>query len=142
MSSFQQIRGLFERVTYEALRSAGIAAELVFFDGVSETPPDSATPYAVVSLSFDQTAVETVGCAVEAIKGSLMCNIYTPKQRGSRPGEDIAAEVLRAWVALNVAQQTANRPRVQNIEGPRTIAPDQRPHHCHAMSCSFTAAAA
>jgi hypothetical protein len=142
MSSFQQVRGLFERFTYDALRAGGIAPELVFFDGVQETPPDSATPYAVVSLSFDQTATETVGCAVELIRGSLMANIYTPKQRGSRPGEDIAAEVLRAWVALNLAPQSANRPRVQNIEGPRTIAPDQRPHHCHTISCSFTAAAA
>jgi hypothetical protein len=142
MSSFQQIRGIFERVTYDALRLAGVPADLVFFDGVQETPPDAATAYAVVSLSFEQTATETVGCAVELIRGSLMANIYTPKQRGSRPGEDIAAEVLRAWVGLNRAPQTANRPRVQNIEGPRTIAPDQRPHHCHAMSCSFTATAA
>jgi hypothetical protein len=142
MTNFQQIRGLFERATYDALRSAGVIAELVFFDGVQETPPDGSAIYAVVSLSFDQTALDMVGCPVEAIKGSLMCNIYTPKQRGSRPGEDIAAEVLRAWVGLNRAPQTVNRPRVQNIEGPRTIAPDQRPHHCHSMSCSFTAAAA
>lgn len=142
MSSFQQVRGIFERVTYDALRQAGIPSELVAFDGTAETPPDSATAYAVVSLSFDQTALDMVGCPVELIKGSLMCNVYTPKQRGSKPGEDIAAEVLRAWVELNRAQQTASRPRVQNIEGPRTIAPDQRPHHCHALSCSFTATAA
>jgi hypothetical protein len=142
MSSFQQIRGIFERVTYDALVAGGIAPEWVAFDGTAETPPDPATPYAVISLSFDQTALDMVGCPVESIRGSLMCNVYTPKQRGSRPGEDIAAEVLRAWVGLNRAPQTANRPRVQNIEGPRTIAPDQRPHHCHAMSCSFTATAA
>ena len=140
--TFQQIRGLFESVTAEALVLGGIPMERICFDGVAETPPDSATPYAVVSLSFDQTATETVGCAVEAIKGSLMCNIYTPKNRGSRPGEDIAAEVLRSWVALNLARQTADRPRVQNIEGPRTLAPDARPHHVHALSCSFTAKAA
>lgn len=142
MTNFQQIRGLFERTTYDALRSAGIIAELVFFDGVGETPADPSAAYAVVSLSFDQTALDMVGCPVEAIKGSLMVNIYTPKQRGSRPGEDIAAEVLRAWVGLNQAPQTASRPRVQNIEGPRTIAPDARPHHAHSMSCSFTAKAA
>ena len=142
MTNFQQIRGLFERTTFDALQAGGIAPELVFFDGVQETPPDSATPYAVVSLSFDQTALDMVGCPVEAIKGSLMVNIYTPKQRGSRPGEDMAAEVLRAWVQLNLAPQTSLRPRVQNIDGPRTIAPDARPHHAHSMSCSFTAAAA
>jgi hypothetical protein len=141
MSSFQQIRGAFEAVTTQALVLGGIAPELVFYDGVQETPPDSATPYAVISLSFDQTATETVGCAVEAIKGSLMVNIYTPKNRGSRSGEDIAAEVLGYWVGLNLAPQTADRPRVQNIEGPRTLAPDARPHHVHTLSCGFTAKA-
>jgi hypothetical protein len=141
MSSFQQVRGVFESVTAEALVLGGIAPELVFFDGVQETPPDSATPYAVISLSFEQSAVETVGCAMEAIGGSLLCNIYTPKQRGSRPGEDIAAEVLRAWVGLNRAMQTPSNAKVQGLEGPRTIASDQRPHHVHNVSCSFTARA-
>ncbi len=139
--SFQQVRGAFESATAEALVLAGISPEQICFDNTAETPPDAATNYAVVALSFDRTAIDVVSCSTELIRGSLMVNVYTPKQQGSRPGEDVAAEVLRAWAGLNTAPQTPTRPRVQNIDGPRTIAPDQRPHHCHTISCSFTARA-
>lgn len=137
--TLQPIRGIFELTTRDALVAAGIAPELVFFDGVQETPPDAATAYAVVSLSFVQVAVETVGCAVEQIRGSLMCNVYTPKQRGSKQGEEIALAVLQSWTALNTAPQGGHCPRVQKMEGPRGIALSERPHQLHAVSCGFTA---
>ena len=104
-------------------------------------------PYAVISLSFDQIVQDVVGCeGLEDLRGSLNCAIYTPKQRGSKPGEDIAAEVVKFWVITN-RQSTAHLTGVEqlafrNITGPSTIAPDQRPHHVNVVTCGFIARAA
>lgn len=141
--SYQAIRAEFEENTHLALLRAGVASGSVYFDNVQETPGNPAETFAVVALSFNEIAMETVGCALESIKGSLIVNIYSPKAEGSGKGEAIAAEVLKDWAALNRSiALSPNRCRVQALEGPKTINPDKRPHHCHNIACSFRAIAA
>ena len=144
--SFQPIRGAFEKATYDALRTAGVGADAVFFDNFGETPPGPDVSYALVSLTFDDTVQDVVGCkGVEDLRGTLQCNVYTPKKRGSKPGEDICLEVIKGWLAIN--QRTTAHPTgveqaaVRNLDGPRTIAPDARPHHVNVISCAFLARA-
>lgn len=144
--SYQAVRGAIEKTTYDSVSLAGIAADHVFFDNFGETPPGPDVPYAVISLSFDQTVQDVVGCeGVEDLRGSLNCAIYTPKQKGSMPGEDIAAKVVKAWVSTNKIG-TAHLAGVaqlafRNITGPSTLAPDQRPHHVNVVTCAFIARA-
>ena len=145
--SYQAVRGDIEKITYDALRVSGVAADHVFFDNFGETPPGPDVPYAVISLTFDQTVQDVVGCeGVEDLRGTLQCNVYTPKMRGSKPGEDICLDVVRFWTITN-RSATAHATGVEqlafrNITGPSTIAPDQRPHHVNVVTCAFIARAA
>jgi len=140
--TYQPVRGAFQKLTYDALVAAGIAAENVFFDNFGETPPGPDTSYAVVNMSFTDGVQDMVGCeGMESLQGSLLVNIYTPKQQGSKPGEDIALAVVKEWVKLGSYAETLGLAQacVRNINGPNTLAPDARPHHVNNISGRWTA---
>ena len=141
--SYQPVRGFFQKLTYDALVSAGVAAADIHFDNFGETAAPADRSYAVVAMSFGQGIDNVVGCeGLENLNGSLQCNIYTPKQQGSKPGEDISLEVVKEWSALN--RRTTAHPGLEqaaclSIDGPQTLAPDQRPHHVNVISCVWKA---
>jgi len=144
--SYQAIRGAVEKATHDALRTAGVAAAAISFDNYGETSGPADETYAVISLAFDQTADDVVGCeGVEDIRGSINCLVYTPKQQGSKPGEDIALEVIKAWVTTNQRGTThptgVEQLAFRNMTGPSALAPDQRPHHVNAVTAGFIARA-
>lgn len=148
--SYQDIRGMFEARVMGDLRTAGIAPDKIFFDGIGETPGKADEPYAVVSLSFGQTVQDVLSCeGIESLQGTISVSVYTPKNRGSKPGEDICLEVIKGWNVINGYPRAAFVPggpvwsaAVRNIEGPTTIAPDARPHHVNNINARFTARAA
>ena len=144
--TFQLIRSLFESDLFKTLSFAGIDPGNIFWDNVGETPPTSG-PYATVNFSFGPTVTDTVSCeGVEDLRGQLSVNVYTPKNQGSKPGEDICLEVAKGWQKLNSERPASGDPLrsmcVRNVEGPVTIAPDDRPHHVNNISCSWMARAA
>ena len=143
--TYQDVRGYFEKACYDAIKGAGVAAADIHFDNFGETAAPADRSYAVVSLSFGGTVEDTLSCeGSERLRGSLQCNIYTLKQKGSVAGETIALAVLKAWGTIN-KHGTSHAPLIhakcRNIEGPATVAPDQRPHHVNVVSCAFEAQA-
>ena len=141
--TYQYVRGYFEKACYTAIQSAGVAAADISFDNYGETAAPADRPYAIVALSFGGTVDNTLSCeGLERLRGSLQVNVYTPKQQGSKPGEDIAMAVLKAWSVIN-STKAFTAPLLNaaclNIEGPSTVAPDQRPHHVNVVSCAFVA---
>ena len=144
--TFQLVRGWYESDVYTALTTAGIAATSIYFDNVGETPSVSG-PFATVNFSFGTTVADTTSCdGVEDLRGQLSVNVYTPKNQGSKAGEAICLEVMKAWQQMNRDKHEAGDPLqmtcTRNIEGPFTIAPDERPHHVNNISCSWMARAA
>ena len=141
--TYQGVRGYFEEACYKALMAAGVADADISFDNWGETAAPADRPYAVVALSFGNSVEDTLSCeGLENLRGSLQVNVYTPKQKGSKPGEDIALAVLKAWGTINkhgTSHAPLLRATCRNISGPTTIAPDQRPHHVNVVSCAFTA---
>lgn len=147
MASFQDVRGFFEAQAMADLKTAGIADNLIFFDNIGETPGRADQSYAVVSLSFTDTVADTVACeGLEDLRGSIQINCYTPKNQGSKPGEDICAQVMKGWQVINTMRPdpagTIKQACIRNIEGPQTIAPDQRPHSVHVCNATWMARAA
>ena len=140
--SHQQIRAELETITQRALIRAGVLSEHIFYNNVQETPAAPTETYASINLSFTGIAIQTLGCNLRQLKGTLAVNVYTPKAQGSSKGELVCSEVALDWLELNCALKISpNGLRTQNFEGPTTIAPDARPHHCNNVACSFTAAA-
>ena len=144
--TFQTVRGYFEKITYQGLRLAGVSADHIFFDNTAETPPSPDATYAVISLTFADVVTPTIGCdGGEDLKGTLRCNIYSPKMQGSKPGEDACLEVIKSWTRINratVDHAALVKASTWNIDGPRTIAPDERPHHVNVITCAFRGRAA
>ena len=141
--SFQIVRGFFESDVYAALTTAGIAGVSIYFDNVGETPPTSGV-YATVNFSFSTPVVDTVSCeGLENLRGSLSVNIYTPKNQGSKAGEDVCLAVMQSWQEINKEKGQVGDPLqmtcTRDIEGPFTIAPDSRPHHVNNVSCTWMA---
>ena len=144
--TYQTVRGFFESDVYAALTAAGIDPGSIFWDNVGETPAKSG-PYATVNFSFGTTVTDTTSCeGLEDLRGQLSVNVYTPKNQGSKAGEDICLEVAKSWQELNKERSAPGDPLqrvcVRNVEGPITIAPDERPHHVNNISCSWMARAA
>ena len=144
MSNYQNVRGYFEQLTYQALLTGGIAAADIHFDNFGETAAPSDRSYAVVSLSFGQGVEDVLSCeGLERLRGTINCVVYTPKQQGSKPGEDICLEVIKAWNGVNKRSTVFTAPLLeaacQNIDGPQSLAPDQRPHHANVTTCGWRA---
>ena len=149
--SYQLIRGTFESRTAQALINAGLSSDHIYWDNVGETPPTSGA-YATISMSFTDTIVDTIHCeGLEDLRGSLSVNVYTAKNQGSKEGEDICLEVIKAWLAINTfkAQPTDQilSMKTRSIEGPFTIAPStqseqQQAKHVNNVACSWMARAA
>ena len=101
--SFQDIRGKIEIELHGHLHvAAGIPRDKIFFDNVGETPGKSDETYAVISMSFADTVQDTIFCeGVEDLRGSVQVNVYSPRNEGSKPGEDICLEALKAFQAIN-----------------------------------------
>jgi len=147
MATFQDVRGFFEAQAMADLKTAGIADNLIFFDNIGETPGRADQSYAVVSLSFTDTVADTVACeGIEDLRGSIQVNCYTPKNQGSKLGEDICLQVMKGWQVINTTRpdpaETIKQACIRNIEGPQTIAPDQRPHSVHVCNATWIARAA
>ena len=142
--SFQIVRGAFEANIFTALTvDAGLDPANVFFDNFGETPPASGV-FATVNFSFSTPVVDTVSCeGLENLQGSLSVNVYTPKNQGSKAGEDVCLAVMNGWQALNqtkaIAGEQLQKVCTRDIEGPFTIAPDSRPHHVNNVSCTWMA---
>lgn len=146
MATFQDVRGFFEAQAMTALKTAGIDDDLIFFDNVGETPGRADQSYAVVSLSFTDTVRDTISCeGIEDLRGSIQVNCYTPKNKGSKGGEDICAEVMKNWQAINryrpAADALIRQACIRNVEGPFTLAPDPRPHAVHVCNANWMARA-
>ena len=147
MATFQDVRGAMAKLVSDALTAAGIPFDDQTFDNVRETPPqDAGGRYATISISFPETVIETIGCeGMDRIIASCNVVLYTPKDEGMKPAEDIAQAVIHAWVQANKAVQGVAWPRgtirlkTWNINGPNVLAPDQRPHQVTQLSCAFNA---
>ena len=144
MATYQDVRGYLELGAMQSLKDAGISDELIFFDNVGETSGKADQLYAVVSLSFTDTIQDTISnCGgIETLTGSIQCNIYTPRNVGSVPGESAALEVIRAWNGYNQWMASPGDPvlsvSIREIDGPTSLAPTARPHHVTVTSARWT----
>ena len=144
MATYQDVRGYLELGAMQSLKNAGVNDEQIFFDNVGETPGKADQKYAVVSLSFTDTIQDTISnCGgIETLTGSIQCNIYTPRNVGSVPGESAALSVIEDWNNMNKWMASPGDPissmSIREIDGPTSLAPTARPHHVTVVSARWT----
>jgi len=141
MTTLQEIRGVYERVVIDAASPVA-----TYVENQSSVEFDEIDEYVLVRVNFGLMQELNIGCeATEFIRGSLVCEIYTPKGRGPGRGLEIAQPIIQALCTLN--KPTAENgqliiARVGAIVGPRQTPLERRPHHFTGFSCPIYARAA
>jgi hypothetical protein len=132
---FAEIRAVLESSV--AVSAGGLP---VVYDNTYETPPP--VPYLRMSMSLDSSAGDGLGgdTATHAL-GVIQVNIYTPKMTGSRLGEEVAEAILAGWRTLAATPSAGPGWRVvpRSLEGPQSLAPDQREAHVVVVGAAFSA---
>lgn len=139
--SFQAIRRFYE----EPVRAA--AATLsppvpVFFDNQPFTDADAAKEHILMRLNFGSTTEEVLGDTVEAVQGTLVVEVYTPKGKGPGRGQLIATKVMQALFSINRSPRLlANNVRgsIGASSGPSFYPLEGRPHFLTRLGCGFRA---
>jgi hypothetical protein len=134
MTTLQEIRGVYERVVIDA---AGITDIFVENEAIADF--DEYNEYGLVRVNFGMMQELNIGCeATEFIRGSLVCEIYTPKGRGPGRGLEIAQPIIQALCTLNKPTAQDGQliiARIGAIVGPRQTPLERRPHHFTGFSC-------
>ena len=139
--SFAAVRSVIEGKVYDTFQSLSPAVEVVF-DNVQETPP--AMPYVVCIVSYTSTTEPVIcpgGSAIERLLGNLQLSCYTPRGKGMKYLESLAAEGMKA---MNTMYDTTAAAQVKcgQINGPTPVLSGTEPYALITISCSFSASAA
>lgn len=138
MTTLQQIRGVYEQVVIDAAGDVDVYAE-----NQEVGDFDAANEYCLVRVNFGEMQETNIGCeALEFIRGSLVCEIYTPKGQGPGRGLEIAQPIMQALSGIATLSPPPSPDfvvRVGAINGPRQAALTDRPHHFTRFSCPIYA---
>lgn len=138
--SFAKIRAMFERELNAAFQ-AMVPPVPVMFDAVQETPPGQ--EFAVVNLSYTTVALPILcpnEAGIEDITGNVQISCYSPRGKGMKRLEEMAAV---AWRTLNTLQAQPDpdgvRPRIGSVEGPVPVLTGDDPLAMVSISAPFKA---
>ncbi len=135
--TLQTIRRFFEEKV-----AAAVAPMPLLVDNQNFTEADSAQEYASMRLDFGVFSEPVIGDSLEAIQGSLVVELYTPKGIGAGRSQVLATQVLTALNSINRLPQLESdtvRGSVGQVIGPNFYALDGRPHFLARLSCGFRA---
>ena len=99
--SFASVRAVVEKKVFDTFQNLAPPVEVVF-DNVQDTPP--ALPYVACIVSYTSTTEPVIcpgGGAVERLLGNLQISCYSPKGRGMKYVEGLAAEGMKAMKPWN-----------------------------------------
>jgi hypothetical protein len=134
----QQIRGIYERIVIDAANPV-----TVYVENQSAVDFDALDEYCFVRVNFGLMQEPVIGAQAQwHVRGSIVCEIFTRKNIGPGRGMQIAAPIIEALSALNVATPPASQQiiaRVGPLTGPTQAQLQDRPHHFTRLSMPFAA---
>jgi len=137
--TFQEVRRYFEQPIEDVLQDLSIPLRYE-----NQIVPDSGSDleYALVRLSFGETAQIAIGCALEDLRGVLVVEVYVEKGYGPARAQAVAEDIMTALYALNTrpkARVNGVLGRVDPIIGPTFTALDGNPYFLVSMRCGVVA---
>jgi len=140
--SLQLIRRVYEDHirTAAALMTPPIP---VYVDNQPFTDADATGEYVKMRLDFGATGEEVLGDMLENIRGTMVVEVYTPKNKGPGRNQAIALEMLKTLNGINATRyQGVNgvRASVRPVTGPNFYTLEGRPHFYSRLGCGFQAA--
>ena len=136
-------RAAFEKAVKTAVAAADSSVVIVY-DNTPFTTPSKTTKYITMSVTFNQSTLQTHGAAQDYYSGVIQCNVYVPKNAGTSVLATICEAVIDGLTSVNASGYTDSysaAPRVLDIVGPTPLDIEDRSHFVGIVSCQFTARA-
>ena len=134
-------RAAFETAIKDAVSNADPTVTVVF-DNTPFNTPGLNKKYVMVSLDFTQSTTQPQGAAVNYYVGSIQCNIYVPKSKGSAVLSSLSEAVIDGLTSINASSYTdpfSCSPRIGEVNGPIPVEIEDRSHFLAIISCAFSA---
>ena len=136
-------RAAFEKAVTDAVADVDDTVVMVY-DNVRFTTPGKGQKYVLMSVSYNQSTIQTHGAASDFYIGVVQCNIYVPKNAGTAVLATIGEAVIDGLTSVNASNYTDTfscAPRSLEISGPTPLEIEDRSHFIGLVSCQFSAIA-
>lgn len=136
-------RAAFEKAVTDAVAAVDATVVMVY-DNVRFTTPGKEKKYVLMSVSYNQSTIQTHGAASDFYIGVVQCNIYVPKNAGTAALATIGEAVIDGLTSVNAAGYTDTfscAPRSLEVSGPTPLEIEDRAHFIGLVSCQFSAVA-
>jgi len=138
--SFQAVRALFEVPVIDALANLTTPVTC-YVDNQEFVTPDASQEYATINLQFGATTSRVLRGNLEDLRGSLVVECFTQKDRGPARAQEMITAVM---VALNGINNCCGSPAtgavafVGDITGPSFAALDEMPFYMARVSVAVS----
>jgi hypothetical protein len=136
-------RAAFEKAVTDAVAAVDATVVMVY-DNVRFTTPGKEKKYVLMSVSYNQSTIQTHGAASDFYVGVVQCNIYVPKNSGTADLAVIGEAVIDGLTSVNAlgyADPFSCAPRSLEVSGPTPLEIEDRAHFIGLVSCQFSAIA-
>ena len=141
--SLVSTRAAFEKAVTDAVTAADNTV-LMVYDNVRFTTPGKTKKYVIMSITYNQTTIQTQGASSDFYVGVVQCSIYTPTSAGTSTFSAIGESVIDGLTSVNAPNYTDTfscKPRVLEVSGPIPLEIEDRSHFIGLVSCQFSAIA-
>ena len=136
-----KVRAAFEKAITDAVRDADPSVKMVY-DNIAYTTPCKNIKYIKMSINFGQSALQSQGASSDFYSGSIICNIYVPKSKGTFVFSAISESVIDGITSVNASDyvDTYNcKPRIRELSGPEALESEDESHFIGVIFCEFSA---
>ena len=139
--SFQAVRAVFETPVINAL--AGLTPAVnCYVDNQAFVTPTAGEEYATVNLQWGQTTSRVLSGNLESLRGSLVVECFSPKDRGPARAQTMITAVMQALNNLNSCcgyEATGAVGWVGDMNGPDFFALEDTPFYMVRLSVAISA---
>lgn len=134
-------RAAFEKAITDAVKSSNPSVKIIY-DNIPYTLPGKTQKYLAIRISFSQSTIQTQSDAVSFYAGTVQCNLYVPKNKGTSEISVLGESIITGLTSVNKSDYVDTyscSPRVSEISGPLLVETEQESHRLAIISCQFSA---
>ena len=95
-------RAAFEKAVTDAVAAVD-ASVTMLYDNIPYTLPGNTKKYLAIKISFSQSTIQAKGDAVDFYTGTIQCNLYVTRNKGTSEVSAMGEAVIDGLVSVNKA---------------------------------------
>ena len=93
-------RAAFEQSITDAVRDLDPTVNMLY-DNIPYTLAGKTKKYIATSITFNQATIQAQGSSSDFFTGTVQCNIYVPKSKGTKELSNLSEAVIDGLTAVN-----------------------------------------